>query len=204
MSAIQPPPISTPMMLDSGVMSRAWVAWFQSIYLKLNQGKNQIETDEMALDSYKDFTSSINSSSAIYEIEVSNILLSSLNSALLLRASTDSGVTYIEVSNGYQWTRQDNATTTSSSNYSSLVLTPSTSNNQSNYEMSGTIRIIEPSSSSAYKMVYWTISYLDSTDTLQIIDGCGQIKSTDPINAIRVIPSAGSITSGTLTLYSIE
>ena len=122
---------------------------------------------------------------------------------MLLRASVDAGATFTEVSNGYIWSRQDNGSTVSSTNYSSLVLTPATSNNQDNYDISGTIQIINPASPSEYKTVMWDISYLSSTDVLQVIRGAGKIKTLEPINGLRVIPSAGSIQSGTITLNSI-
>lgn len=204
MATIQPPPVSTPILLDTGVMSLTWIAWFQSIHLKLNQGKALITMADLDMASSQDFEAGISTSIDVYEIELTNVLLSSLNSSLLLRASIDGGDNYLEASNAYGWSRQDNGSTSYTNSYHSLMLTPQTSNNQKNYEISGVIRLVDLSNDLSYKMVQWSLSYFDSSDTFQVVEGCGHIKTALPVNAIRILPSAGSISSGTIAFHSLD
>ena len=200
MAKLPQPPISSPMFLDeSKTLTLAWSRWFQAISREANDNRSKISDIDLSEDAVVDLTKGIDGSNDVYEIDLIDVRMSSPNSALLFRASSEVGVV-LEASNMYQYDH----TFGSSGSSTAIELSLHDCNNIANYELNGYIRIIKPFNSDRYKLIYWTLAYVDSSDNLQVIQGAGQIRTLDALIAFRILPNAGVLTSGTIKFYSLQ
>lgn len=203
MAKIAEPPIYAIFQDERGIITQPWVQWLDNLRNESNDNRSKIITKELNSSSSVAFTRGITSANQIYEIDLIDVRASSLNSGLRLRASTDTGTTYLEGSTDYQWSRNTNGVTTTEPLASRLVLTDSDLGTTSAHRVQGTIHVVSPASSE-FTYLSWSLRYLNSSDSLRSVEGVGLVRTTTPLDSLKVLPSAGSLTSGTIKLYSLQ
>jgi len=76
--------------------------------------------------------------------------------------------------------------------------------NNTNYGISGTIHIYNPTSTSLYKMLHGEMITFSSATSLPLASGQGDVyTSTTAINAFQILFASGNIASGTVRVYGV-
>ncbi len=68
---------------------------------------------------------------------------------------------------------------------------------------SGTYRLFNPQSTTAYKYVVGQVGYVDNSDTIIGATVTGIYRSTTAVTGVQFIPETGTITSGTIRIYGV-
>jgi hypothetical protein len=125
-----------------------------------------------------------------------------------VRMSTNGGSSYASGAADYRWSFMaygsggpGNTASTGASSIS-VIGFANISNNVLN-PTSGYLRIFNPLSTAAYKMIGGHATYWDSTPTLVTGEVVGAYQSTTAVNALQVFMSSGNITAGTVRVYGI-
>lgn len=132
---------------------------------------------------------------------VAQTVIGSGTQQLSLRFSSDNGVTYYSSTGNYSYAGVDliAATTIStliSASSTSIVLTASTATTS---VAAIDIMIINPSVAIQYNGIYWQ----SVCQTSSSVYGCGNLNVNTAVNAVEIVPTAGTIASGTFTLYGL-
>jgi len=149
------------------------------------------------------FTSCLSSSYRDYEIRLSDVVLSSAVD-LLIQVSTDGGSSYDTTSGHYVYGRFYDGitqaalslagqTNQSATGFSLVAGTPSAAPT-----INGTARLYNFFNSTARKFMTWDLLSYNATDTANFQKFGQTYTQTAAINAFRVIPVSGTITSGTV------
>lgn len=152
-----------------------------------------------------DFTSLITSTYDTYDFVLKQLRVSTINSQILLRTSTNNGSTY-DAGTGYVWTNgkvkvgaSPSIAYTGTGTDGSIELVDVT-DNAAGDATSGILTIVNPLNATAFKMISWDVMYQDSS-VVYNIKGTGYRNSTADIDAIRFLPSTGTFTSGEIDVY---
>lgn len=168
-----------------------------------------LEQHTASSSSELDFTSCISSSYDDYRIELISMVPSTSTANLLLQMSTNGGSSYDTGSNyGYAYFVFQAAGGTGSGGNGSTtgIAVLVNQGTTANYSASGTLQLSNPGGS-GYKTVNGTEFNRDSgaisSITAEMYIVSGTYLSTTAVNAFRLKPSSGTISSGTARCYGI-
>lgn len=153
-----------------------------------------------------DFATGIDSTYDTYEINFNKLVLSNDGVNLFLRYSIDGGSSFISANYAYteQGLRADAAAANAvSTSAAGIILNSATIGNANQESISGRIIVHAPA---VGNHVHSDIKsgYLDSGNNLHTLSGIGEYTgATTAINALSIVPSAGTIASGSATIHGI-
>jgi len=154
--------------------------------------------------------SNITSAYTDYEIRMSNYIPTSTASGLLLRASINSGSTFDASSTVYSGVSRTYYSDGSASTVSGLN-TGMQIGSSGDYAIGplqngfAVIRISNPLSSTQDKMAQIAATYRNASGGYVADSRCSwRYTSTSPMNAVRIIPSSGLISTGVFKIYGIN
>jgi hypothetical protein len=144
-----------------------------------------------------------------YVIEFVNVLPVTNSVGLQVRVSTDGGATWKQGAADYRWSFMaygsggpGNTNSTGAASIS-IIGFANISNNVLN-PTSGYMRVFNPLSATAYKMVASHQAYWDATPTLVTGELVGAYQSATAINAIQFFMSSGNVSSGAFRVYGVS
>jgi hypothetical protein len=141
-----------------------------------------------------------------YKVEIENLVCANNQVQLLMRTSTNNGSSYDSGASDYRvantHTAGDYAANGSSIPLINYSLVGGFQGNGAGYSLDGELILVNPSNSTLYKKMYYTMAWDDTGGNIERLTGSAQRKSTADIDAIQFYYSSGNITSGTLRLYS--
>lgn len=153
-----------------------------------------------------DFTSGINSSYDEYLLVITDLIPATNGSNLNLRVSEDGGATFKAGASDYSYA--NNVCTDVSSNAptgstgANAILVAASLCNVTTTTFCGEIRFWSPSGTAKNKKFSYDASYTSSVgNLLRLVGGGNFILDSNAINGIRLLMSAGNITSGNFALY---
>lgn len=153
-----------------------------------------------------DFTTGITSAYDSYVIQLINVLPASAAQSLLLRVSTDGGVSY-DTTGAYYGSLDINPNTgasgvTQTNAASAAVIFPSVDNTASSGGVSGDIHMFNPLSAAIRK--HFTVNMLGSR-AADVANATGILlwNTVTAVNAFRILFNSGNITSGIVRLYGV-
>ena len=166
-----------------------------------------LEQHTASASSTLDFTTWYSSAYDDYIIRFVNILVGTNTADLLMRMSTDGGATY-DSGNNYGWAL--NAWIRSSagqagSDTTNVIELANSISTTASYVTTGEINLVAPADAAAFKTVYGMMFARNSANGLPA-EGktvVGVYKITTAVNAFRILPSTGTITSGTVRVYGL-
>lgn len=154
-----------------------------------------------------DFTSLISSLYDEYILEFINIIPATNNTTLLLRCSTDNGSNYDSGTNysvDYIYNFASTAGAHSPGNTGIWLDGSGINNTEVRGGASGTCRMFNPLSASAYKHFKGESVHYDNGQSAYVAFHIfGVYLSATAVNAFKVLMSSGNITSGTVRLYGV-
>jgi len=157
---------------------------------------NLISTQTAAASASIDFTGLTTYTN--YQLTMSNVVLSSSAVNLLLAVSDDNGTSWKNSGylSGLNYNAYNSATITNANNTTSFVIGNSLDNTD---VYSATLNIFNVNIANPFIMI-GNAAYTDTviTDFVTVLLGGNAAVS---VNAIRIIPASGTITSGTFSLY---
>jgi len=168
-----------------------------------------VEEHTASSSSELDFTTGITSAFDEYELSLNDIVLSA-NADLGIQMSTNGGSSY-DTGNNYGSEFVFAYTTTSAGGQGvaaasaasmSLRSGSGTFNLHANGSINATLRFKNPGGS-LYKVVLGTLTWYDASLGIVVIAYSGLYSSTTAVNAFRLLPSSGNISSGVARLYGI-
>ena len=196
--AITSPPLGQDVSMSGGFTSPAWTQWFNDVFTRLDQTKNNIESITTTSGSEIEFTKGINKDFINYRLVIENLKVSS-SADLHLVVSSDTGATYIQGTN-YEY---NNGTDTSTGD-AKLLLNSGTLSNADDGFVNGVVTLWTPTETTQATMITWDLFYKDTGSTLQRDRGMGLMKLTDAVDALRFNLSAGTITNSKITLPGLK
>lgn len=144
-----------------------------------------------------DFNSLISATYDSYTMILKNLTFNTSTTDLWLRTSTDNGSTFDAGANNYTFGTSGALSTSDTK----IVLNDSgLSGLNASDGISGKIDFINPLNSANYKPFFWEIFSRDGS-TIYRDSGCGVRGATADIDAIRLLPDTGTITSGEVDFY---
>lgn len=156
-----------------------------------------------------DITSQLSSTYNLFILEIYDMYLST-TAKLNIRLSTDNGATFLStgyVGTGYEQTTSGGATYDSGNggaNIAVLGATVTIGSTSTTYPIQSTIKIYSPSSTSRYKTVeFFSQAYNSANSQMGFMQGAATNTTTTAINAIRILPTTGTIT-GFYKLYGVK
>lgn len=152
-----------------------------------------------------DFTSYITSSFKVYEIECADVVLGTVSATLKLLVSEDAGSNWKSGAADYAYTGiyAGTGSALAKTGSAGAAFIGLCSDYAVRAGVCGTIKFYSPAGTSRRKRfgAVWTMEQGTGTgEYVQSIDA-GQYLSSNAINGVRIIPSAGNIAAGTFTLY---
>ncbi len=165
----------------------------------------KIKKVDLSGDSSIEFTDLL-SSVLMYQLVITDLQFSSDNSKLLLRTSTDNGVSYDAGASDYAFTIRFGVSGSASNGESqsgaaTAIEITQAAGNDTNENGSHLVEIFDPSNTK-YTHVSYRGSQIDTAGDLVRRRGNGVRLDAGAINAIQLLPSAGTLSSGTISLYS--
>jgi hypothetical protein len=164
-----------------------------------------LEQHTAATSATLDFTTCISSTYDDYLIEMLNVLPVTDAVGLQMVTSTDGGSTWL-AGTTYHWYM--NRSGGAQSNYGDSMpvdgyATGLVGNSASYGGVSGSVRVYNPLSATAYKSLTLLAAFLAYDGSPEAINGMGSIETTTAVNALRFKFSSGNIVSGTIRVYGI-
>lgn len=126
-----------------------------------------------------------------------------------MRMSTDGGSSWASGASDYRWSFMaygsggPGNTNSTAATFIELIGFANLTNTVER-PLNGFVRVFNPLSSAAYKMVGGHFPYWDATPTLVTGELVGAYQSTTAVNAIQFFCSSGNITTGTIRVYGID
>lgn len=142
-----------------------------------------------------DFTASIDGTYEEYWLHFRNVLTATDITSLFVRTSSNGGASFDNGASDYgpglaQIGLSTGAGPTNSATYGG---------------QSGWVRFINPAKASGYKTIFWEVASMKYDFTVFASGrGANQRQSAAAINAFRVAPDSGNISSGVLNLYGVQ
>jgi hypothetical protein len=174
----------------------------------LSGGLVLLETQSVAAAATLDAVAWYSSAYDEYLVELVNLIPATNLVNILLRVSTDAGVSYDSGAN-YQWAgfRSSKAASASAGATATTSIGLDASGTQSNSAttggLCGSFRLFNPGSTSLHKRIKGEISINDATASPDItVMLAGNYVSTTAVNGLRVLASSGNLT-GTMRIYGI-
>jgi hypothetical protein len=172
-------------------------------------GLTLLEQHTASASASLDFTSWYSSTYDEYIIECVQLVPATNAVNILLRVSTNAGVSYDSGSN-YSWASYRasaaGATQAGSASTSSLGLDGSgtQSNSSTTGGFVGSIRMFNPGGGAMYTRFRWESGINDGTGNPDVtVMGAGSYKSITAVDAFQVLASSGNITSGIVRIYGL-
>jgi len=145
-----------------------------------------------------------------YVLEIINVVPVS-NATLRILTSSDNGVSYDSGVSDYTFSNHGyHSSTILNADYTSDYIqvgepTVNVSNRAADGGISGTVGIIDPSSTSTFCRFSWQVAYAGtSIHSNASLNGSGARKSTSAVNAVRLQMSTGNMSSGVVKLYGVK
>ena len=159
-----------------------------------------------------DFTSGIDSTYDEYEFHFQSVIPATNGAFLLLRTSSNAGVSFDSGSGNYKWgvngvNLNTAASTPDASSDTSIRLTlfsTGISNTAADGGISGVVRLFFPAGTASNKQVKLHTIYANNASVTISLDGGGYRNSTSAVNAVRFLMDTGNITSGLFKLYGVR
>lgn len=151
-----------------------------------------------------DFTTWYSSTYDDYEIHALAVLPATADAKLLMRMSTNAGVSYDSGTN-YGWelfAMAFNATGSDGANGGATSIQLSFGSTTGTAPIVGVYRLFSPGSASLYKMVISSTRSISSTQRLSGVGG-GAYEVATAVNAFQFLMSSGNIASGTIRVYGV-
>jgi hypothetical protein len=141
-----------------------------------------------------------------FELRGSSLRPSSDGAAMWLRIGTGGGPTYQAGASDYAWQLNDGtvspAITASGDSADNQIKLANSIGNDASESFNFNIFFSNPESSTIYKMFGWQGVYLSPHPEIVTTFGSGRyIAALTAITAVRILPSTGTITSGSVSLY---
>ena len=154
------------------------------------------------------FTSCISSTYDDYEIRVVNVIAGTSTASILVQMSTNGGTSY-DTGTNYAWASGNlipsNISGDGSNAAAGMLIGAVQQTSASTTTFSGNYQMANPGSASAYKTLVGLSWSLDARNVGSFGTGGtwtnGAYLSTTAVNAFRIIPTTGNITSGTVRCY---
>lgn len=153
-------------------------------------------------------TSDIDSTYDNYVIVLENVVMVS-DSTLALRVSTDSGSSYIDSGNLYEYANMrtragsvQSDDTSAGANQINLTAALTVETDAGN-GIHGTIHMFSPANSSLHTYFMYNLVFTSSVGGVAFVSGAARYEATTAVNAIRFSGSA-NISSGTFRLYGVS
>jgi hypothetical protein len=149
----------------------------------------------------------LSSTYSTYYVFLDNVVAATDAANLLLRTSSDNGVSYDTGASDYiknSFAVNSDAGSGATGQTASFILVAAAVENTPSLGISSQITIINPSNSSYRKSIFFNSYYQLASGLFQFQNAASQRTSTDAINAIQFIFSPGNITTGTFKLYGIR
>lgn len=171
------------------------------------QGLVLLEQHTASSSASLDFTSCISSTYDDYQLELIQLVPASDGVSFGIRVSTDGGSTYVSSADYSSWILRFGSGGSTAGGGTGLTFInmfhgDSMSNN-SNWGLSGNIKLFNPLSASSYKLVSGQLVTLNQSGSRACIIANGAYESTTAVNAFQFIMSSGNIASGTIRVYGI-
>ena len=174
-----------------------------------------ISSQTASSDSSLSFTSGIDSTYSKYIFKFVNIHPSDNNALLQIRASTDGGSSYgVTITTSYVQAEhaEDGSGNTRILYNTSFHLAQSTSNqwisngisNDNDGSASGELELYNPSSTTYIKQIMGSMQQMSGGGVSRNAYVGGYYNTTSAIDAIQFVMTAGTIDSGTISLYGVS
>lgn len=141
-------------------------------------------------------------------IRIRNLDISGANAALRLTVSDDGGLSYKSSSYFRSYIGRDTGggdQSDSGTGGTFASLTPTDIDGAVDDRYDADIELVNMPGSAIYKSIFVRSSFPILGGGLAFVDGvCGWNGGTAALNAIKIVPSAGTFPSGTLTLYGLK
>lgn len=166
-----------------------------------------IDTATASSDTTIEFNN-LSSSYAYYVVTITDCVPVSDGQELLLRTSTNNGVSFDSGASDYRWSITRNQTGSGSdvgdSSDSQIDLTDSVApiGSSTNEKASWVIWIADPSAAS-FTDIFFTGNYIRDTGSFNSHFGGGQRREAVAVDAIQFLMSSGNIESGEFRLYGV-
>jgi hypothetical protein len=147
-----------------------------------------------------DLTSLLSSTYDDYLIVIDKLALSNNNANLQLRVSTDNGSSFS--SSSYEWanTKTTSSVAPDASNGTSIKVTSGVGNTGGR-AVSGNIHFHSANANDATQRFTGQLAFYDGTGNFTGYALFATWNGTGPVNALRFLPSAGTLDSGTIKIY---
>ncbi len=168
-----------------------------------------LETHTASSSAFLSFTCLGNASYDTYEIIYRSLLPATTSKSILLQFSTDGGSTYDSGTN-YSWQAfrfLSNASALGGgTGLTSINIVGVTADliNTSTAGVSGSFRVYNTSSTSAWKMLTGISNFIDSGSVPLASVWGGNYQSTTAVNAFKLISETGNIATGSASCYGIS
>jgi len=165
-----------------------------------------LDTQTASTSSSLDFTTGIDGTYDVYELELVNILLDTTAQPLKLLFSDDGGSTF--ETSAYYWAAKaaDSAGSdddTAANNDDELRIAAAGTSNASEGGVCSLVRIFNPAATDRYTKVTALSSFSDNGGNSVAWSMGGDWKSVAAVNGFRLISTSGNLTSGAINLYGI-
>jgi hypothetical protein len=132
------------------------------------------------------------------------VLVSQPDSLIYVRVSKDSGSSYENANDDYSWVLSLTGET-SLKKYDNednqMQLVTSGLGNDSTNIVTGEIIFYDLAGTSNVKFFKWDLRYKDMDDNIALVRGAGSYNDSGTINGIRIFPSQGNFSSGSLEIF---
>ena len=156
-----------------------------------------------------DFTNCLNNSNYDeFVIEINNLVVNTNNVNLILEVSTNGGSSYDQTSGNYRWANYGWTSTTAgqtgSTSDTSITLVNNIGTGVANYSINGSCKIFNPAGSLFKMFTGQFVAYNNTNSAPEGFVNFGVYLSTTAINAFRIRPSSGNLTSGIIRVYGVN
>jgi hypothetical protein len=143
-----------------------------------------------------------------YAIAFSSVVPASTAVAFHVRASTDSGATYLSTNQyDYAYARLLSGGTSGfvdDTAQAQIIIAENWNDGVAARTCGGVFYIFNPADGTYWKNVSFNVSNGNGSSVVIGAHGIGGIRTTSAVNAIRFLASSGNIASGTFTLYGLK
>lgn len=175
-------------------------------------GLTFIDTQDLADDPTADFTGFDATKYDSYEFHFQNVIPATDSVDLVMRTSTDGGVSYDAAVADYDWATNEARAGGSTSGDGSAVAALDTyiqlngntpiGSAAGEYGVSGELDLSGPHLA-ADTMCNYRISLIGNDSTIKHVTGSGRRKSAADVDAVRFLMTSGNLESGTITMYGV-
>lgn len=186
------------------------IAWFSELRDILNYNYALIKEVAVSSDATIDLKLGTVMNYREYQVKLTSVTVSQ-DCLLNVRVSDDNGATFKSGGSDYKWgidsvlydgTPAQSLTEDASD--SEITLMEELATEDSTNRLNGVITIIMPSDSTSYTTIKWDLVYNNASGNLITAKGCGRYLTAAAITAVRLYPSAGTLSAGAITLIGMN